>query len=97
MNYERIQFKDYTSKKTGVTTRKFYAPVWDASQEKLVTGPSRNIEDPKPLELNRIPKAVEKQLRLDEAAIIEAISSGNMQKRKAGPIQQGFPETGAGP
>lgn len=79
-----IQFKDYTSKKTGITTRKFYAAVWDANREKLVTGPYRNVEGPKLPELDRIPKAIEKQLRLDEAAIIEAISSGNVQKRKAG-------------
>lgn len=79
-----IQFKDYTSKKTGITTRKFYAAVWDSSQEKLVTGPYRNIEGPKLPELDRLPKAIEKQLCLDEAAIIEAIASGGVQKRKAG-------------
>lgn len=73
-----IQFKDYTSKKTGITTRKFYAAVWDSSQEKLVTGPYRNIEGPKLPELDRLPKAIEK------AAIIEAIASGGVQKRKAG-------------
>lgn len=78
-----IQFKDYTSKKIGITTRKFYAAVWDASQEKLVTGPYRNIEGPKLPELDRIPKAIEKQLCLDEATIIEAIAFGSVQKRKA--------------
>ena len=57
--------------------------MWDASQEKLVTGPYRNIEGPKLPELDRIPKAIEKQLCLDEATIIEAIASGSVQKRKA--------------
>lgn len=79
-----LQFKDYTSKSTGITTRKFYAAVWDAGQGKLITGPYRNVKGPKLPSVEHLPKALEKQLRLDEAALIEAIASGTVQKRKSG-------------
>ena len=79
-----LQYKDYTSKPTGITTRKFYAAVWDAGQNKLITGPYRNVKGPKLPSIDRLPKTLEKQLRLDEAALIEAIASGTVQKRKSG-------------
>ena len=79
-----LQFKDYTSKSTGITTRKFYAAVWDAGQGKLITGPYRNVKGPKLPSIEHLPKALEKQLRLDEAALIESIASGTVQKRKSG-------------
>lgn len=79
-----IQFKDYTSKKTGITTRKFYAAVWDATQKKLIPGPYRNVEGPKLPELGKLPKALEKQLKLDEATLIESISKGAVKKKKNG-------------
>ena len=79
-----IQFKDYTSKKTGTTTRKFYAAVWDAQQSKLITGPYHDIPGPKLPSINKLPKALKQQLKLDEAALIEAIQSGKVEKKAAG-------------
>lgn len=78
-----IQYKDYTSKKTGLTTRRFYAAVWNPAQSKLVTGPYREIQGPKLPTPDRLPKALEKQLRLDEAALIGAVQQGRVEKRAA--------------
>ena len=79
-----IQFKDYTSKKTGITTRKFYAAVWDARQNKLITGPYHDVPGPRLPDISKLPKALERQLKLDEAALIEAIQSGKVEKKVAG-------------
>ena len=69
-----VHFKDYTSKKTGITTRRFYVSVWDSGQNRLVVGPYREVKGPKLPEADKLPKSLEKQLKLDEAALIESIS-----------------------
>lgn len=79
-----IQFKDYTSKRTGATVRRFYVSVWDASQRRLIVGPYREARGPKLPEVDKLPKALEKQLKLDEAALIEAIRQGKAVKKRAG-------------
>lgn len=79
-----IQYKDYTSKKTGITTRKFYAAVWDAKQGKLITSPYHDIKGPKLPSVGNLPKTFERQIKLDEAALIEAIQNGAVEKKAAG-------------
>lgn len=79
-----IQRKRYTSKKTGITTFRYYASVWDSKQEKSITGPYRDYTGPELTDMKKPPKSIEKQLKLDEAAIIEAIAQGSIEKRKAG-------------
>ena len=79
-----VHFKDYTSKKTGITTRRFYVSVWDSVQNRLVVGPYREVKGPKLPEADKLPKSLEKQLKLDEAALIEAISQGKVQKKRSG-------------
>lgn len=79
----RIQYKDYTSKRTGITTRKFYTAVWDAQQNKLITGPYHDVQGSKLPSIDKLPKALERQLKLDEATLIEAIQSGKVEKKAA--------------
>lgn len=79
-----IQCKSYISKKTGATTYKYYASVWDSKNGKLITGPYRDYTGAKPTDIKKPPKPLEKQLKLDEAAIIEAISQNTVKKKKAG-------------
>ncbi len=79
-----IQFKDYTSKKTRITTRRFYASVWDSTHNRLVVGPYREAKGPKLPEVDKLPKSLEKQLKLDEAALIDAINQGKVQKKRSG-------------
>lgn len=79
-----IQYKDYTSKKTGATVRRFYVTVWDATNKRAVYGPNHEVRGPKLPAVDKLPKALEKELKLEEAALIEAVSKGTVEKKKRG-------------
>lgn len=79
-----IQRKEYKSKKTGIKTIRYYASVYDAQNERSVNGPYREYSGPELPDPRKPPRTIEKQLKLDEAALIEAISLGMVEKKKAG-------------
>lgn len=79
-----IQHKVYVSKKTGITTLRYYASVYDAQSGKSIPGPYRDYVGPELSDPKKPPREIEKQLKLDEAALISAIASGKVEKKKAG-------------
>lgn len=62
-----IQHQDYTSKKTGKTTRKYFANVWYPEEDRSITGPFRTTE---------------KLAKLDEADILRSIDAGQAKATK---------------
>lgn len=62
-----IQHQDYTSKKTGKTTRKYFANVWYPEEGRSITGPFRTTE---------------KLAKLDEAVILRSIDAGQAKATK---------------
>ena len=79
-----VHHKVYTSKKTGIKTIRYYASVYNAQSGKSVVGPYREYVGPELADPKKPPKAIEKQLKLDEASLIDAIAKGKVEKKKAG-------------
>lgn len=62
-----IQHRDYTSKKTGKTTRKYFASVWYAEEGRSIVGPLR---------------LKEKLAKMDETDILRSIEAGRAKATK---------------
>ena len=67
-----VHHKIYTSKRTGIKTIRYYASVYNAQSGKSVVGPYREYVGPELADPKKPPKAIEKQLKLDEASLIDA-------------------------